>query len=72
MPAALGFGLDRLLRLLLGADEEDRARRRDATSRMNVMRLVEELDGLLEVDDVDAVAPPKMYGFILGFQRRVW
>ena len=34
--------------------------------------LVETNEGLLEVEDVDVTTVAKMYGFILGFQRRVW
>ena len=55
MPGAGGLFLDGVLSLLLGADEEHRScRRRPAGGRSH--RLVEATDGLLQVDDVDAVA----------------
>ena len=52
---ALGFGLDGLLRLPLGAAEQDRLAAGDEVAH-EVAGLVEVLDRLLEVDDVDAVA----------------
>src|SRR4029077_11815835 len=49
------LGLDRLLGLLLGPDEEHRtAARRDVADE--VPRVVEQAHGLLQVDDVNAVA----------------
>ena len=44
-----------ILRLLLGADEEDGAAALRDVAR-EVVRLLEQLEGLLEVDDVDASA----------------
>ena len=55
MADALSLFLDRVLRLLLGADEKDGL----AVGRQladEVVSLFELLDGLLQVDDVDAVA----------------
>ena len=54
--AARRLDLDRLLRLLLRADEEHRLAVATATAAREVHRLLEQRDGLLEVDDVDAVA----------------
>src|SRR6267143_5540293 len=53
--AARGLGLDRLLGLLLGANEEHRPATCGDVAR-EVPRVVKEPDGLLQVDDVDAVA----------------
>src|SRR5207245_7083747 len=52
---ARGLGLDRLLRLLLGADEKDWPAARGDTAH-EIPRVVEKPDRLLQVDDVDAVA----------------
>jgi hypothetical protein len=52
---ALGVRLDRVLRLLLRADEEDGAAALGDAAR-EVVRLVEQLLRLLQVDDVDAPA----------------
>ena len=53
--AARGLGLDGLLRLLLGADEQHRpAARGDAAHE--VPRVIQQPHRLLQVDDVDAVA----------------
>src|SRR5918995_1190773 len=52
---ALGLVLDRLLGLLLGADEQDRAAALDGAPDEPV-RGVDPLEGLLQIDDVDAVA----------------
>ena len=46
---------DRLLRLLLGADEEDVATLGDGVAHVRV-RLLDVLEGLAQVDDVDTVA----------------
>ena len=63
--------LDRVLRLLLRADEEDRAAAlRDVAGE--VVRLLEQLERLLQVDDVDATRSVKMKRRIFGFQRLVW
>jgi hypothetical protein len=50
-----GLGLDRLLRLLLGAHEQDRPAAGGGALH-EVEGVVQELDRLLQVDDVDAVA----------------
>ena len=70
LAAALGLGRNRLLRLLLGADEED------AVATANCV--ADELEGILQprhglgqVDDVDPVALGEDVGAHLGFQRRV-
>ena len=53
--AALGLGLDGLLRLLLGADEQHAlAFHRDGANES--ISLVDLADGLLQINDVDAVA----------------
>ena len=52
---ALRLLLDGVLRLLLRADEEDRAAALGEVAREGV-RLFEQLQGLLQVDDVDAAA----------------
>ena len=54
-PDLLGVAADRVLRLLLGADEHDRAAVGDQVADEDVRRL-DALERLLEVDDVDAVA----------------
>ena len=53
--AALRFGLDGFLRLLLRADEQDRLALHGGVADERV-RFVDLADGLLQVDDVDAVA----------------
>ena len=53
--AALGFALDAFLGLLLGADEQDGLAFHRQVAHEHV-RFVNLLDGLLQVDDVDAVA----------------
>jgi len=54
-PAAFGFFLDDILGLLLGADEEHRAAGGGEVAR-EVERRAEHLHGLLQIDNVDAVA----------------
>ena len=54
-PAALGLFAHDILGLLLGADEQHRAALRGEIAH-EVVGLAEHLDGLLQVDDVDAVA----------------
>src|SRR5690606_16374621 len=51
----LGIALDRVLSLLLGADEQDRAAVGDELADESVGRL-DAAERLLEIDDVDAVA----------------
>src|SRR5690606_16376915 len=53
--AALGLFLDRLARAALGADEQDHAALL-GDARDEVHRVLEQRDGLLEVDDVDLAA----------------
>jgi hypothetical protein len=53
--ALLGVGLDRVLSLLLGADEQHGSTVGDRVTDQGVGRL-DALQGLLQVDDVDAVA----------------
>ena len=53
--ALLGVGLDRVLRLLLGADEQDRAAVGDEVADERVGGL-DPRQRLLQIDDVDAVA----------------
>ena len=53
--AAFGFGLDGFLGLTFGADEEDGVPVSDQVAD-EVAGLLQAFDGLLEVDDVDAVA----------------
>ena len=53
--ALLGIGLDRVLRLLLRADEQHRAAVGDEVTHERVCGL-DPLQRLLEIDDVDAVA----------------
>ena len=53
--AALGLGLDGLLGLLLGADEQDALALHGDVAH-EVVGFVDLADGLLQVDDVDAVA----------------
>ena len=53
--AAAGLGLDRFLGLALGADEEDGAALGDEVADVGA-GVFQETDGLLEVQDVDAVA----------------
>ena len=55
LAAALGLVLDRLLGLLLGADEQDRPAVLDGAADEPVGG-VDPLEGLLQIDDVDAVA----------------
>src|SRR2546426_2345286 len=52
---ALGLFLDRALALLLRADEEDRAAALGEVAG-EVVRLLQQLEGLLQIDDVDAPA----------------
>src|SRR5438876_5904260 len=54
-PAALGLLADGVLRLLLGADEQHLPALRGEIAH-EVVGVAEELHGLLQVDDVDAVA----------------
>ena len=53
--AALGSGLDGLLSLLLGADEEDLLAG-GAQVEQEAVRIVDSVERLLEIEDVDAVA----------------
>src|SRR6185369_9182365 len=66
MHAAAGsfFG-DRILRLLFGADEQDRAAILGGIPDKAVGRF-EVADGFLQIDDVDAVTSPEDVGFHLG------
>jgi len=63
--AALGLFLHRVLRLPLRAHEEDPLPLAGAVGD-EVGRLLEELQGLLQVDDVDAVAVTEDVGLHLG------
>src|SRR5665648_766308 len=66
-----GFVANSVLTLFLRAHEQDRtAPTRDVASEL--VGTVEQLRGLLQVDDVNTARSAKMKGFILGFQRRVW
>ena len=56
MPHRLGVALDRVLRLLLGADEEHRAAVGDEVTNEGVGASSIRLQRLVEIDDVDAVA----------------
>ncbi len=54
--------MNRLLGLLLGADEEDLSALRDRVDDELIGRL-KHPDGLLKIDDVDSVASPEDIGF---------
>ena len=65
LTGALGLFLNDFLRLLLGADEQHRLARRHRVDD-ELVGLVEQLDRVLQVDDVDAVARGENEFFHLG------
>ena len=71
LAGGLGGFLDGVLRLALAADEEDLLAAGGQAAE-EVGRLVEALDGFLEVDDVDAALVLQQVGLHRGFHFLVW